>query len=103
MKVFPADTNPCIICYIANTFHILHVHTSIFNLKVLLSIIISTLGALGNLTFILLIVIYIFAILGMQVKLFLQNNNLSTQKPLLMALASCKGRTTCQRTTTLAQ
>ena len=66
MKVFPADTNPCIICYIANTFHILHVHTSIFNLKVLLSIIISTLGALGNLTFILLIVIYIFAVLGMQ-------------------------------------
>ena len=40
------------------------------NTKVLLSIIISTLGALGNLTFILLIVIYIFAILGMQVKLF---------------------------------
>ena len=36
-------------------------------MKVLLSIIISTLGALGNLTFILLIVIYIFAILGMQV------------------------------------
>jgi hypothetical protein len=35
-------------------------------MKVLLSIIISTLGALGNLTFILLIVIYIFAILGMQ-------------------------------------
>ena len=24
MKVLPADTNPCIICYIANTFHILH-------------------------------------------------------------------------------
>ena len=35
-------------------------------MKVLLSIIISTLGALGNLTFILLIVIYIFAVLGMQ-------------------------------------
>ena len=34
----------------------------------MLSIIISTLGALGNLTFILLIVIYIFAILGMQVE-----------------------------------
>ena len=45
-----------------------------FNIKVLLSIIISTLGALGNLTFILLIVIYIFAILGMQVKLFLQKH-----------------------------
>jgi voltage-gated cation channel len=35
-------------------------------MKVLLSIIISTLGALGNLTFVLLIVIYIFAVIGMQ-------------------------------------
>merc|ERR1712223_725694 len=35
-------------------------------MKVLLSIIISTLGALGNLTFLLVIVIYIFAVLGMQ-------------------------------------
>ena len=35
-------------------------------MKVLLSIIISTLGALGNLTFLLIIVIYIFAVLGMQ-------------------------------------
>ena len=36
-------------------------------MKVLLSIIISTLGALGNLTFLLIIVIYIFAVLGMQI------------------------------------
>jgi hypothetical protein len=36
-------------------------------MKVLLSIIISTLGALGNLTLLLLIVIYIFAVLGMQI------------------------------------
>ncbi|XP_077281924.1 sodium channel protein 60E isoform X1 [Temnothorax americanus] len=35
-------------------------------MKVLLSIIISTIGALGNLTFVLLIVIYIFAVIGMQ-------------------------------------
>ncbi|XP_046399749.1 sodium channel protein 60E-like isoform X2 [Ischnura elegans] len=35
-------------------------------MKVLLSIIISTLGALGNLTFVLVIVIYIFAVIGMQ-------------------------------------
>ncbi|CAH0550607.1 unnamed protein product [Brassicogethes aeneus] len=33
---------------------------------VLLSIIISTIGALGNLTFVLVIVIYIFAVIGMQ-------------------------------------
>ncbi|XP_066905494.1 sodium channel protein 60E [Halyomorpha halys] len=35
-------------------------------MKVLLSIIISTLGALGNLTFVLVIIIYIFAVIGMQ-------------------------------------
>ncbi|XP_063241050.1 sodium channel protein 60E-like [Bacillus rossius redtenbacheri] len=35
-------------------------------MKVLLSIIISTIGALGNLTFVLVIVIYIFAVIGMQ-------------------------------------
>ena len=35
-------------------------------MRVLLSIIISTLGALGNLTFVLIIVIYIFAVIGMQ-------------------------------------
>lgn len=32
----------------------------------MLSIIVSTLGALGNLTFVLLIIIYIFAVIGMQ-------------------------------------
>ncbi|KAA0199083.1 hypothetical protein HAZT_HAZT003392, partial [Hyalella azteca] len=36
-------------------------------MRVLLSIIISTLGALGNLTFVLLIIIYIFAVIGMQI------------------------------------
>ena len=35
-------------------------------MRVLLSIIISTIGALGNLTFVLVIVIYIFAVIGMQ-------------------------------------
>jgi voltage-gated cation channel len=35
-------------------------------MKVLLSIILSTIGALGNLTFVLAIVIYIFAVIGMQ-------------------------------------
>ncbi|XP_043260630.1 sodium channel protein 60E-like isoform X2 [Colletes gigas] len=35
-------------------------------MKVLLSIIISTIGALGNLTLVLVIVIYIFAVIGMQ-------------------------------------
>ncbi|XP_073999766.1 sodium channel protein 60E-like isoform X2 [Rhodnius prolixus] len=35
-------------------------------MKVLLSIIISTFGALGNLTFVLVIIIYIFAVIGMQ-------------------------------------
>ena len=35
-------------------------------MKVLLSIIISTLGALGNLTFVLCIIIFIFAVMGMQ-------------------------------------
>ncbi|XP_060878279.1 sodium channel protein 60E isoform X3 [Metopolophium dirhodum] len=35
-------------------------------MKVLLSIIISTIGALGNLTFVLIIIIYIFAVIGMQ-------------------------------------
>ena len=35
-------------------------------MRVLLSIILSTLSALGNLTFILGIVIYIFAVIGMQ-------------------------------------
>ncbi|CAB0028016.1 unnamed protein product [Trichogramma brassicae] len=35
-------------------------------MKVLLSIIISSIGALGNLTFVLVIVIYIFAVIGMQ-------------------------------------
>ena len=59
-----------------------------FNIKVLLSIIISTLGALGNLTFILLIVIYIFAILGMQVKLFYKTITFQ-HKTTLNAFASC--------------
>jgi len=36
-------------------------------MKVLLNIIFSTFGALGNLTLILAIFIYIFAILGMQI------------------------------------
>jgi len=36
-------------------------------MKVLLNIIFSTFGALGNLTLVLLIVIYIFAVMGMQV------------------------------------
>ena len=35
-------------------------------MKVLLSIIVSSIGALGNLTFVLVIVIYIFAVIGMQ-------------------------------------
>ncbi|XP_066950871.1 sodium channel protein 1 brain-like isoform X1 [Macrobrachium rosenbergii] len=35
-------------------------------MRVLLSIIVSTLGALGNLTFVLIIIIYIFAVIGMQ-------------------------------------
>ena len=36
-------------------------------MKVLLSIIVSTFGALGNLILVLLIVLYIFAVLGLQV------------------------------------
>lgn len=36
-------------------------------MKVLLNIIFSTFGALGNLTLVLLIVIYIFSVMGMQV------------------------------------
>lgn len=36
-------------------------------MKVLLNIIFSTFGALGNLTCVLLIVIYIFAVMGMQI------------------------------------
>jgi hypothetical protein len=36
-------------------------------MKVLLNIIFSTFGALGNLTLVLLIVIYIFAVMGMLV------------------------------------
>ena len=35
-------------------------------MRILLSIIGSTLGALGNLTLILVIIIYIFAVIGMQ-------------------------------------
>ena len=35
-------------------------------MRVLLAIILRTLGALGNLTFVLGIVIYIFAVIGMQ-------------------------------------
>lgn len=59
-------------------FYIVYIYVFIFQLrvlklaqswttmKVLLSIIISTIGALGNLTFVLVIVIYIFAVIGMQ-------------------------------------
>lgn len=36
-------------------------------MKVLLNIIFSTFGALGNLTLVLLIVIYIFSVMGMQI------------------------------------
>lgn len=35
-------------------------------MRVLLSIILSSLGALANLTFVLAIVVYIFAVIGMQ-------------------------------------
>ena len=35
-------------------------------MRVLLAIVIKTLGAMGNLTFILVIVMYIFAVIGMQ-------------------------------------
>jgi hypothetical protein len=35
-------------------------------MRVLLTIIMSTLGALGNLTVILVIIIYIFAVIGLQ-------------------------------------
>ncbi|XP_060529257.1 sodium channel protein 60E-like isoform X2 [Cylas formicarius] len=45
---------------------VLKLAQSWITMKVLLSIIISTIGALGNLTFVLVIVIYIFAVIGMQ-------------------------------------
>ncbi len=35
-------------------------------MRVLLAIVVRTLGAMGNLTFILVIVMYIFAVIGMQ-------------------------------------
>ncbi|XP_044746534.1 sodium channel protein 60E-like isoform X2 [Coccinella septempunctata] len=45
---------------------VLKLAQSWITMKVLLSIIISTIGALGNLTLVLLIIIYIFAVIGMQ-------------------------------------
>ncbi|KAH0999393.1 hypothetical protein HUJ04_005968 [Dendroctonus ponderosae] len=45
---------------------VLKLAQSWITMKVLLSIIISSIGALGNLTFVLVIVIYIFAVIGMQ-------------------------------------
>ncbi|CAH1186251.1 unnamed protein product [Phyllotreta striolata] len=45
---------------------VLKLAQSWITMKVLLSIIISTIGALGNLTLVLAIVIYIFAVIGMQ-------------------------------------
>ena len=45
---------------------VLKLAQSWITMRVLLSIILSTIGALGNLTFILVIVIYIFAVIGMQ-------------------------------------
>lgn len=45
---------------------VLKLAQSWITMRVLLSIIISTIGALGNLTFILVIIIYIFAVIGMQ-------------------------------------
>ena len=59
-------------------------------MKVLLSIIISTLGALGNLTFLLIIVIYIFAVLGMQLfgKTYIPDNFAPDPVPRSAAAAS---------------
>ncbi|CAG9835407.1 unnamed protein product [Diabrotica balteata] len=51
---------------IGNKLRVLKLAQSWITMKVLLSIIISTIGALGNLTLVLAIVIYIFAVIGMQ-------------------------------------
>lgn len=60
----------CTIKIVTNLFslqlRVLKLAQSWTTMKVLLSIIISTIGALGNLTFVLVIVIYIFAVIGMQ-------------------------------------
>lgn len=60
----------CIFIILINLFsfqlRVLKLAQSWTTMKVLLSIIISTIGALGNLTFVLVIVIYIFAVIGMQ-------------------------------------
>lgn len=55
------------VCFISfEQLRVLKLAQSWTTMKVLLSIIISTIGALGNLTLILVIVIYIFAVIGMQ-------------------------------------
>lgn len=53
-------------CMLLFQLRVLKLARSWTTMKVLLSIIISTIGALGNLTFVLVIVIYIFAVIGMQ-------------------------------------
>lgn len=63
------QTQKCDIAIIKTYFfqlRVLKLAQSWTTMKVLLSIIISTIGALGNLTFVLVIVIYIFAVIGMQ-------------------------------------
>lgn len=52
--------------YLFLQLRVLKLAQSWTTMKVLLSIIISTIGALGNLTLVLVIVIYIFAVIGMQ-------------------------------------
>jgi hypothetical protein len=52
-------------CFIFQ-LRVLKLAQSWITMRVLLSIILSTIGALGNLTFVLVIVIYIFAVIGMQ-------------------------------------
>lgn len=66
----PHYTFRCVIGFILffylSQLRVLKLAQSWTTMKVLLSIIISTIGALGNLTFVLVIVIYIFAVIGMQ-------------------------------------
>lgn len=54
------------IVFVSDQLRVLKLAQSWTTMKVLLSIIISTIGALGNLTFVLIIIIYIFAVIGMQ-------------------------------------
>lgn len=54
------------LCFSLSQLRVLKLAQSWTTMKVLLSIIISTIGALGNLTLVLVIVIYIFAVIGMQ-------------------------------------